>query len=635
MKGMIIVVALGLIGCGLAPGVASGPDTAELATQAVLEGNWAALAAQSETVEKAFSKPVADLLLGYSAIVSRDYCGAWRRFSAVDNSGQYQVLLRWTREVQERHPQAAIAWLLAGDALARAGRYDDSVRALDRAVELDPQMALCYDLRGLVKIIAGRLPEAKADLSKAVEPAPQSPNAQFDLAMLTLITGQLEEATSRMSRLLEEEPEFFLARNGRGVAYLLQGKYDLALQDFDKVSRECPDFADAQENKTAAGLIRARGLFAVDLKRVAELSAKGILGSQGSILLAVGTGRASTDRAAAVAAQTLSKLTGDLGSIITTNPAEAIGTAARGRSVVLALDSTDKSYNLTGIMRAINAGRIETHLIPDGRQATLGVTQIMGDLYREAKGVTGAIKGIHAIDPPAIRGPRSLLPPGMLPGAGTGGLGPLAAAVRRVDPNVLVDWNLVGGKLGTNPNLRGDVKIGRDLARQLPNFRLNETPNKYTLTPSVGLSINPATGQVGLGASVGIGGTQTEVGTGLLEARGMFHSYSGGRLDMRYGSIGDILAGQLASGPGARGMRQTLPSPMTRVPEPPGKGVYLRLGPPQMDVQTETNTDLSFLQGQKAPVAADTTGREDEADFTYPFLILNAFSGAAEPGESR
>jgi hypothetical protein len=54
-----------------------------------------------------------------------------------------------------------------------------------------------------------------------------------------------------------------------------------------------------------------------------------------------------------------------------------------------------------------------------------------------------------------------------------------------------------------------------------------------------------------------------------------------------------------------------------------------------MDVQTETNTDLSFLQGQKAPVAADTTGREDEADFTYPFLILNAFSGAAEPGESR
>lgn len=223
---------------------------------------------------------VDDLLLGYACLYRKDWQGAWNSFSAVDTRKDKQMLLDFSKDIYSQSPNSAMAFVLKGDILARMGRYDEAVSALDHAISLDSKATLAYEVRALVKSLGCHYDEAVNDLSKAVKLSPAIANAMYERSVIDLVVGDFEEAAVGLTRLLEKEPHFFLAKNARGVAYLLLAQYDKALQDFDSVIGECPSFAEAASNKQLAIMLRAKGLFAVDMKKLASLSPKGILGAK-------------------------------------------------------------------------------------------------------------------------------------------------------------------------------------------------------------------------------------------------------------------------------------------------------------------------------------------------------------------
>jgi tetratricopeptide (TPR) repeat protein len=223
-----------------------------------------------------------DLLLGYASLYRRDWTKAWQCFSAVDKSGQKYRLLHWAESLCYVKSDNPVAFLLKGDLLARLGQYGKATEALDCATTLNRDLPFTYDLKGLISIMTGRLQEAANELDKAPRIKPSLPHTAFERAMTALIGGDFEGAESRLTELLGEEPNFFLARNARGVARVLQGKFEQALQDFDQAVRDNPDFTEAHANKNLTAMLRAKGLFTVDMAKVAALSPKGILGATAS-----------------------------------------------------------------------------------------------------------------------------------------------------------------------------------------------------------------------------------------------------------------------------------------------------------------------------------------------------------------
>ncbi len=227
------------------------------------------------------------LLLGYASLNRRDWLTAWRQFSDIDSSTRKESLLQWSAEVRANHPTSAVASVLEGDALARCGRHRDAITALDRATQLDPALAFAYDIRGLVWMLAEMmaadgLGRAAQDFEMALKLDPDNPHPMYQRAMVDMLRGESKAAVERLSRVLALEPNFLVARNARGIAFVLEGRFEDALRDFDLILTACPEFASARSNRVATAMIRARGLFAVDLGKLAKISAKGVLGSEAS-----------------------------------------------------------------------------------------------------------------------------------------------------------------------------------------------------------------------------------------------------------------------------------------------------------------------------------------------------------------
>lgn len=434
-----------------------GQDIRSKLAQLALAGEWEQVSAEISKMDPKNRQPQDDLLLGYASMDRKDWVKAWQCFSALDKSGQKQALADWADNLCKANPNSAMALVFKGDALARTGRYNDAVSALNRAVEIDPKIALAYDLRGLIMITEGRLAEGARDLDKALEFNPQMANPAYERGMVDLVSGYFDGAVTRFTELLQNEPKFFLARNARGAAYFLQAEYDLALKDFDQALLDNPDLQSARNNKIFVGMVRAKGLLSSDLCAAANISPKGVLGS---MIIAIGKGPDHTDEATGIALETLAKQYPNKKIAIWDNPSVAIQDTLKGKIGVLAMDTDNRRYDVAGTIRAINAGRIDTVVLPYGYAATRTPTEVMAKMYKEAPAANGAIKGIISVNPQ------------LGAGLGNGRLKELAVLTAGVNPNVSVSWNT-----------QADKKMG-EVAQQistLPNFKLNVATNPYAM----------------------------------------------------------------------------------------------------------------------------------------------------------
>jgi len=263
-----------------------GPQQRSLfeASRLALAVRWAEVAS---TIPEGTLRLEGHLLLGYAQLELHNWAAAWTHFAAIDASekAQRESLLAWAEKLCRANPDAGMALLLRGDALARVGRFAEALASLDSATDGKPDLALACDIKGQIWMVSGLVEDdafdrAVVETERAIRIDPARPHSIFQRAMLDLLAGKFDAAIAGLSNVLASEPAFVQARNARGVAHVLRGDYEEALLDFDRTLEQSPQFASASANKAHTTVMRARGLFAVDLHKHASLSAKGILGAE-------------------------------------------------------------------------------------------------------------------------------------------------------------------------------------------------------------------------------------------------------------------------------------------------------------------------------------------------------------------
>jgi tetratricopeptide (TPR) repeat protein len=602
VTGAVAIAAVAISAWAVAEGERGAPPVEE----AALRLDWAAVGRGARDLPS----PMRDVLLGYAAMQEHEWCEAWTRFRAADESKDKDALLQWAVKVCERHPGSGMALLLRGDALARQGRYDQAVAALDEALRLQPELTLALDLRGLVKLTTGALGEAGEDLEQACQADPTQYNASFERGVLSLIAGNLEDAVARLTALLDQQDGFFLARNARGVAYSLLGQYGLALDDLRRAGGECVGFPQARDNEVLAALLRAKGVFSVDLRRMARATAKGLLGS----LTMVVTDPKSMSSCANIAADCLRANRG--GNVVVTDQLDVASRSAQaGENVVLTLR--------TGLGPGDALGESVRSALSDLGHAGVGRIDILAADY---DGSRVALEGARRFmsDPGRMKiGSVSILEPG-------GGVNRLALPSHEENARLartLMDFG-VNVTVGTTTGNIGLPRIGEVSAYERQGIPTYIAQSRTDLGLTASLSVAPKDMKLGLGLSPKLSDEISSVGAndGRLDVSWMRPLPDGSRINVGRSSTVDLLTSPLVLD---RSLNTGLSTGRIAGDR---SGVFLRLGEPGLDATRTDTADLSGLQG--ATTARPSPAAETRAapDFVYPMLIFNPTPDDGGPG---
>jgi tetratricopeptide (TPR) repeat protein len=628
------------------------------AVHCALTGQWNRVDEMLSSIQPDQRLVEENLLLGYANVFRKDWVKAWENFRTVDKSEDKARLLTWAKGLCQADPTSAMAFIFLGDAHARFSHYDEAIAALNTATSIDPKFPLAFDLRGLVSIVTGNLQTATQDLDGATALDPSFANALFERGVVNILTDSLDSAIWRLSSLLEQEPSFFLARNARGVAYMLRGNYGLGLADFDSVSLQVPGFTQARTNKTCGSLLRASDIFALaDAKRVVELSPKGILGS---ITFIVGNDPASVQRATSRVADDIRRLKGNSPSV-TDNFNDALGFARNGRDVIFQQTTPSLSNFIEPLDRNLRRFNDAASLL----------YKLADQKMPQSLNVSSYFTGAVIMDLDEMRqGRYRVLASHTFERLGEFGMKMLPGIV-----DDLKSKGMLPSSFSLSPILSGLPDFAKGIGSQVGRRQLMPTVDEWTHYLDGLNKASWATVGTMLGGPVGgriastVAGLAADIGRGYTESIFQHWAHNSVRNQMKedyfthvnsaiqHGlipkSFSETFGSSLIKQSGfdtktvaeldnyakwmQSGGRMSTPIPTDILfdnkyywrardnafnPHIDGKGVYLLLGPSEMDVQKVKQTDLSFLHG-KNQSSSERRVDQNEPCLSYPFLILN------------
>lgn len=214
---------------------------------AILTGNWM----EVETLATAWMhhpacRRDASILRGYAALARGNAAAAVRHFLRA-RTGQ-PAEIRWGETLAARHPDRAVAQLLAGDVLARRGDWQAGLARFDAALALEPELALARVARGLLRALVGEQAEARRDLEALTVAGPLAAEALVARSLVSLGEGRPEQALADLQRALELAPEHAVAYNTLGVVHAQRAAWEAAAQDFQTAFHFAPELVEARQN---------------------------------------------------------------------------------------------------------------------------------------------------------------------------------------------------------------------------------------------------------------------------------------------------------------------------------------------------------------------------------------------------
>ncbi|RME08256.1 MAG: tetratricopeptide repeat protein [Anaerolineae bacterium] len=138
-------------------------------------------------------------------------------------SGDYEKMLEFLRQVEREEPEAADIAYYIGEAHRLLGEYEAALQAYQQALQIDPNFAPAYYARAQAAFEAN--PEkgksVEQDYLKAIEIAPDFADAYIALARYYLYTNDLEAAHAIIEQggeLLNTYPEVYFIRAQAALA---------------------------------------------------------------------------------------------------------------------------------------------------------------------------------------------------------------------------------------------------------------------------------------------------------------------------------------------------------------------------------------------------------------------------------
>ena len=123
------------------------------------------------------------------------------------------------REIVEKDPKAAPAWLGLGIARSQQGQYQEALEALSQAEQLDPKNPLVYFYQGLVAQELKSFNQAPELFSRAMALSPDlTPSARYYTGISYYQRGLIERAQKEFEAAITSvEPESKLARLAQAI----------------------------------------------------------------------------------------------------------------------------------------------------------------------------------------------------------------------------------------------------------------------------------------------------------------------------------------------------------------------------------------------------------------------------------
>lgn len=167
--------------------------------------------------------------------------------------GREQPALDLLAAFLRAQPEAAEAWLLRGEILARASRYSEARAAFEQAAS-DPGRRLDLPaqssaLAGLAdtQLALGAIDEARATLGRIRSLAGDTVHARLISARLALIDQDYAAAVAALQPAVAAVPEYVPARFLLGAALLAQGKLEQAEIHLARVVQDTPENVEARK----------------------------------------------------------------------------------------------------------------------------------------------------------------------------------------------------------------------------------------------------------------------------------------------------------------------------------------------------------------------------------------------------
>ncbi len=145
----------------------------------------------------------------------------------------------------------ALAWDNLGRALEATGEPAEAVEAYARAVQSNPEFDVARGNYGRALAQVGRRDEGIRELRAVVERRPEAVQPRANLALALAQNYDVHEAIDEYERLLEIDPHFVLGHETVARLYAQRGELDLSLEHMRRVQELQPDHPEA------AAVIRA------------------------------------------------------------------------------------------------------------------------------------------------------------------------------------------------------------------------------------------------------------------------------------------------------------------------------------------------------------------------------------------
>lgn len=203
----------------------------------LLAGRWLAVARQVEALAKPVP-PALRALQAHAELATNRANEAICGFAALSEPDLLESWQRWAIDLAQRHPNAAVAHYLRGDAAARREDWAQAQSAFDKALELDPRLVLALNARALTRAALGQWLEARSDLTNAATLDPEFIDAFVNLGVLTLLEREEPDvARQRFEATLKRSADHVVALVGMGAVATQQGRWRAAEDEFVRASK--------------------------------------------------------------------------------------------------------------------------------------------------------------------------------------------------------------------------------------------------------------------------------------------------------------------------------------------------------------------------------------------------------------
>jgi len=220
-------------GCGR---LRSAPTEANL-ERAMLSGDWQRVMGIAKSWHEHYPIDVVPAFLLWEATFRLgDIDGYSRARHLLDGVGQASFLAveplgHWARALTARHPDSAVAWQVAAQALWRSESHDDAMAAASTAVRLGPKDWASWEIRSGVRMNEGDYAGAEADLYRATALGPDSALLRVLRSIAYCALKRYDQALSEANKAVEMAPKAASTYAARGHCYVLMGQPRRAMAD--------------------------------------------------------------------------------------------------------------------------------------------------------------------------------------------------------------------------------------------------------------------------------------------------------------------------------------------------------------------------------------------------------------------